>query len=754
MLESPLRASHRALLLAWLALGSPGGAAAAVLTGAVTDRETGEPLSFTSVQVSGEGYRNGTVSDQGGRFTLGGLAAGTYTLQFFYVGYADRRDTVTVAAGDTLRLAVRLEAEGFAVAPVTVVAEKMEEAAAPVGFLDLDVDRLTLLPGAIESDPIRTLQLLPGIQAASDISSGLYVRGGGPDQTLILLDDVILYNPSHAFGLFSTFNADAIDGIALYKGAYPAEYTGRLGAVLDVTGKTGERRGFAGKAGLSSISGRMLLEGPVGSGSYMVSGRRTYLDPLLDVLRRSEPQIPGYYFYDLNGAATQSVGGGVLTVSGYWGRDDLLFDLSPESRINLDWGNRTLSARYSRFLDETVLAQLTASTSEYESITDAVIFNTPVFTRNLLRDFSLRADLDAETGERNRVRAGVQGSLYRFTFDQVFNRESEIDFREEPFDLTAYAEDAWESGDRRTSLRAGLRARYFSSGDRFLLEPRISAIRRLSERVRLKAGAGLYHQYLQLVTTEGFSAGDFYAPVDATTEPGRSLQGVLGVSWVMSRDYQVSAEVYYTDLDNLLVFDDNVTREQQEAYTTDDLFVTGGHGHAAGLELFLEKRRGALRGWAGYTLGRTRRTFAEINEGRSFPPKYDRRHDLNLAATYEAGPWTASGSFVFATGQAYTPAVARYVVRDPALGDRDEGGFVLAGERNSARLLPYHRLDVSLSRKFRLFDLDATWFVQVFNLYSRRNEWFVQFDSEDPANEPEVVRQLPVIPSLGVSLEF
>jgi hypothetical protein len=255
------------------------------------------------------------------------------------------------------------------------------------------------------------------------------------------------------------------------------------------------------------------------------------------------------------------------------------------------------------------------------------------------------------------------------------------------------------------------------------------------------------------VATEVFSAGDFYFPVDETANPGRSWQAVAGVVWDPSIDYQLSVEAYYTGLDRLLVFDNNIPFEIEDI-TADDIFITDGEGYATGIEIFLQKRTGDLRGWIGYTLGWTRRKFDELNAGKVFPPKYDRRHDLSFVMTLDRGAWTYSTSFVYGTGQAYTPASGRYSIRDPAIDSEQDGGFVFPGERNSARLLPYHRLDVGVSKDFSLFGIKAEWFIQVFNLYSRRNEWFVEFDSDDPVNEPTVVKQLPVIPSLGVNFAF
>ena len=253
------------------------------------------------------------------------------------------------------------------------------------------------------------------------------------------------------------------------------------------------------------------------------------------------------------------------------------------------------------------------------------------------------------------------------------------------------------------------------------------------------------------IRDRGFSGGDFWVPLDKTVKPGRALQTVLGAEWEPSRRYQLTAELYYNDLDDLVLLDNNIAADSQDT-SSDDIFKSGGHGHATGIELFAQRRTGALTGWIGYTLGRTRRTFPELNDGESFPPKYDRRHDIKVVATYRRDPWRYGANFVYATGQAFTPASARYTLRSPATSSVED--YVLPAARNSARLLPYHRLDVSLRRSFSPWGSGAEWYLQISNLYSRRNEWFVQYDTDDPATEPKVIKQLPILPTFGIQFEF
>ncbi len=283
------------------------------------------------------------------------------------------------------------------------------------------------------------------------------------------------------------------------------------------------------------------------------------------------------------------------------------------------------------------------------------------------------------------------------------------------------------------------------------MEPRLSGVRPLTPELRLKFGAGIYHQYLQLVATEGFSAGDFYVPIDETALPSRSWQSVLGLDWTPVPRYRVVVEGYYTGLSALVTLDNNSPPEPS-GLTAQDIFITGGRGHQSGVEFFVERRIGAVTGWVGYTLGWTRRTFDEINGGKTYPPKYDRRHDFNAVAQYRRGKWKFGANAVYASGQAFTPASAQWALRDAITGTFKPQ--VLAAERNSSRLLPYHRLDVSAARSFGLFGHPVEFYIQVFNLYSRRNDWFVQYNIENSIVDPVIVRQLPVIPSIGFNFEF
>ena len=744
------RSGLRMLAAVWLL--AAGAAQAATLSGFVTDADSGESLPLASIVLTQ--VQLGAASNSSGYYAVKEVPAGTYEVVISYIGYKSWRDTLGFSDRD-VRLDVALQVESVDLEEIVIRAERSEELeqATQSSFIALQVEPLQQMPAIGEADLLRSLQLLPGIQSASDISSGLYVRGGGPDQTAILLDHIPLYNPSHLFGFFSTFNPDAIKDVQLYKGAYPAAYGRTLGAVLDVSNREGNRQRFSSRGGISLIASRLLAEGPVGQGSWMLAGRRTYLEPVLSAIRSRGVDIPlNYYFYDFNGKVNQRWGDDTFTVSTYWGQDDLRADIEDENEsfVDLRWGNRALTARWTRVFSPTLFGHFMAAGSWYENTLLFSFFDTPFGVANSIRDWSLKGDVDYFANRNHTLTLGFLATLFEFDYSQSFNQQEQSDLYQRSVLVSAYVQDEWQAGPT-TRLRLGGRGTYFSVGDRLHFTPRMSLSHALSDKIRIKAAGGMYRQYLQLVTTEAFSGGDFWMPLDSSVEPGRSYQGVVGTEWDPSRRYQLSVEAYYTDLANLVVLDNAVAADSDDT-RSDDIFKSGGSGWASGVEVFLQQRTGALTGWIGYTLGWTRRTFPELNGGRTFPPKYDRRHDLSFVVSYQAGKWRLGSNLVYATGQAFTPASARYSLREPTT--RSVKDYVLPAERNSARLLPYHRLDASASREFGLWGLDVEFYLQIFNLYSRRNEWFVQFNTKNPETEPEVVKQLPIVPTLGFNFSF
>lgn len=739
--------------------------AASTLSGFVSSRDDGERLPHATVALSDLNLATQTNAD--GYYALTGVPAGRHLLTAFYVGHEVFRDSVDVIEAQDLRFDISMASEAIQLQETVVSAESgliEDELRQLPSVVTMPMANLQQLPAMGETDLLRALHMLPGVQAASDMSSGLYVRGGGPDQTGILLDQVRLYNPSHAFGFFSTFNPDAIKDVTFYKGAYPARYGGSLGAVLDVQNRDGNRNEFATRGGVSLISSRLVTEGPIGNGSWMLAGRRTYIDPVLKAIQGADDELDGlgYYFYDLNARInTQITPNDNLTISAYGGDDDLdvaVADGTDSLAFNLRWGNRALTGRWTHVFSPELFGRLIALYSTYDSDISVDFLGTPIAIHNRVRDLTFKGDVDYFASPEHTIRSGVDLTLFRFDYGFQFD-QYEDNLLIEPFLLSVYTQDEWQISPL-TEARLGLRGSYYEEGSRWALNPRASISHLLQDNVRVKLAGGRYQQFLQLVSAEGFSGGDSWVPLDETVEPGRSWQIVSGIEWDTSPGTRLSSEVYYTDLANLVVLDDEA-EENREQSTSEDVFKTGGTGYATGWEVFAEKRDGRLRGWLGYTLGWTRRTFPEVDEGREFPPKYDRRHDVSATATYRFAPvcatcgrWSLNFNFVYGTGQAFTPAAARYTLRDPATNQPVDR--LLGARRNTARLLPYHRLDIGVRRTLKLFGdgVDAEVYLQIFNFYNRRNEWFIEYNPEDPNDKPNVVNQMPVLPTFGFDFRF
>jgi len=734
------------------------------LSGFVRDRSDGERLPNAAVAIAVADRELGALTNSEGYYAIPAIPPGTWVVTASYIGYTTHQDTLALTAGQALRWDIELNRQALELGEVVVEAEATateSDVNQRPSVVAMPVADLQQMAAMAEPDLLRSLQLLPGVQAASDFSSGLYVRGGGPDQTAILLDQMRLYNPSHAFGFFSTFNPDAIKNVTLYKGTYPAQYGGSLSAVLDVQNRDGNRRDFSTRGGVSLITSRLMSEGPLGQGSWMVAGRRTYIDPVLRAVRRSTDDLNGlgYWFYDVNAKVNTQLGpNDNLMLSAYGGNDHLDISASAGSArsdstntlsFGNNWGNGALTGRWTHVFSPALFGRVMALYSRYQSDITLNLFGTPIAVRNRVREVSVQGDLDYFASAAHTLRAGVGVTFFRFDYGVRFD-QYENDQLVRPYLISAYLQDDWQVTPL-TEARLGLRGTYYEEGGHLSLNPRFSLSRVLGEGWRVKLAGGSYRQYLQLVSSEGFSGGDLWLPLDETVEPGRSYQGVAGLEWEPSNRYRLSLETYYTDLANLVVLDEE-REENYEPETSEDVFKTGGTGYATGVELFAEKRLGRLTGWLGYTLGWTRRAFPDIDGGQTFPPKYDRRHDVSLTAAYRLDRWTWTANFSYGTGQAYTPPAARYTLRDPA-SDRPIDRL-LAARRNTARLLPYHRLDVGVRWAFGLFGADVEFYLQIFNAYNRRNEWFVQYDPEDATEQPIVVKMLPIVPTFGFDFRF
>lgn len=723
----------------------------AVINGYVTEAGTGEAIWGANIII--EGTSIGTSTNSSGFYTLSRIQPGSYTLKFSFVGFTDVRREVTLEAGQRLRFDIELSEEGVTMDEVVIQSESFdEEERRSIGVATVQTQLIKSLPAVLQADVFRSVQLLPGIKAASDFSSGLYIRGGGPDQTLILLDNTTVYNPTHFFGFFSTFNPDAIRDVRVYKGGFPAEYGGRIGSVVDIYNRDGNRFETKGALSIGLLSSRAFIEGPYSRGSYMLAVRRSTLEPVLWALQGSVDNIPqSFYFFDINSKLNFDAGKrDRFSLSFYSGMDKVVFPAADDLLLNLEYGNITGSFTWRRIINDELFSTITLTGSRYFNYPSFELASTKIERSNTVTDFSIKSDLEWSPGQTHTVKAGIWAGNILFKLSTSFDGLVTQTPRIQSQYFTAYVQDRIRLTER-LSFTGGLRANYYTSGEYLSFEPRTQLDYRLRPNLRLQMAYGRYYQYLTLITNEAFSGFDTWLLTDNGVPPAYGDQFVGGVKWQPVQGYNVEFELFYRTMERLFEFDPRVADTAGLDYA--ELFRFGS-GFAYGAEILLQRTVGRLNGFIGYTWGTTRRKFPGFNDDGFYPPKYDRIHDLNIVLNYDlSSRWRATAVFNYATGQAYTEPLGQTVIDNP-FGTRSDVPLVV-GRVNASRLPAYHRLDVSFSYFSTFFGIgESELQLQVINAYSRRNIWFYQFDLDRNPPRRLDVRMLPVIPSITYTVNF
>ena len=731
----------------------------ASVNGYITDSESGETLISANIALLE--LNRGTSANTSGYYSITNLPPGTYTLVASYIGYRQYEREIDLTAGETLRVDIEMIPEGVELETVVVESEVEREEQRNIGTAQITTDLIKDLPPVIEPDVFRSIQLLPGVKAANDFSSGLYVRGGSPDQTLILLDETTVYNPSHFFGFFSTFNPDAVKDVRLYKGGYPANYGGRLGSVLTVFNKDGNRNETRGSVSLGLLASRISAEGPTGFGSWMLAFRRSTLEPALAVLRNTTDNVPDkFYFYDINGKINfDASDNDRLSLAFYTGTDNVLFPFGEDASIGLNYGNRTVSGQWRKILSDKLFLKTTATGSRYFNNPQFSIGGTPFERDNNVYDISLKSDLEYIPNEKHTVSTGFWAGNLILKFNDSFDNQETFANRIQSRYASFYIQDEWRPHDRWI-FNGGVRFNRFSEGDYFKAAPRLSAEYRPNSSIRLQAAYGRYYQFLTLITNEAFSGFDLWLTTDDGVPPAFGDQFVVGAKTIPFEGYGLDVEFYYRTMRNLFELDPFTSDAAGLDYS--DLFRFG-EGYAFGAELFFEKQVGRLTGFIGYTFGVTRRKYPNFNTditssnpaARFYPPKYDRLHDSNIVMNYRLSDrWSTSAVFSYGSGQAYTEPLGRTEFPGIPWGNMDREAFTV-GRLNASRLPAYHRLDVAFSRAGNFFGMgEAEWRFQIINLYSRRNTWFYNYDfDENPVDRTEVTL-LPILPSVSYTVNF
>ncbi len=761
------------------------------ISGFIKDSLNGETLIGATVVVSGK--TKGINSNQYGFFSLT-LEAGDYVFACSYIGYQPKLFALKLDGNQQINIELLPKTT---LAEEVIVSTKKRDANvknAQMGKFVLPIEVIKNVPAFLgEVDLLKTIQLLPGIRNAGEGSAGLYVRGGGPDQNLILLDDAPVYNTGHLFGFFSIFNSDAIKNVTLIKGGMPAQYGGRLSSVIDIAMKEGNNQKFQVEGGLGLIASRLSVQGPIkkDKASFIVSARRTYVDALTKPFIKKTSQFygSGYYFYDLNAKVNYRFSEkDRLYLSGYFGRDVFDFVNGKQSlNVNIPWGNATGTLRWNHVFNKRLFGNTTAVYNDYNFTFKAAQNNFEVKLASGIRDLSIKQDFDLYPFTGHKIKFGGLYTYHKFTPSVVSGKQDSVVFTPNNAqvkyanEVALYIQDDWEINDK-LKINAGLRYSGFqqigaykiyrtdANGNRLDstvfkrgqsvknyggFEPRATLRYALNDETSLKASYTRNYQYIHLVSNSGTTLPtDIWVPSTYRVKPQISSLYAAGFfKNFKDNTFETSVELYYKQMQNQI--------EYQEGYTPNTLedtetFFTFGKGWSYGAEFFVNKAKGKLTGWVGYTLSWTWRQFDRLNFGNRYPAKYDRRHDLSVVGAYELNKkWKFSAAFVYGSGNATTLPQRFYLVNG-----------ILTQEYsriNRYRLPAYHRLDLSAiltpkknaNRKWK-----GEWVFSIYNTYSRQNPYFIYFDQDGSALngtlkvQAKQVSIFPIIPAVTWNFKF
>lgn len=760
------------------------------ISGYVRDNNSGESLIGANVYI--KEINKGTTTNQYGFYSLS-FEKGEYTLVSSYIGFKEYEQKISLIKD--LKINFSLSESVLTTSEVTVIGEKSANVqSTEMGTVKLNVEKIKTIPAFFgEVDILKTIQLLPGVQSAGEGSTGFYVRGGGPDQNLILLDEANVYNASHLMGFFSVFNADAVKDINLIKGGMPANYGGRLSSVLDISMNDGNMKKHEVKGGIGLIASRLTIEGPIkkDTSSFIICGRRTYIDVLINpfVKETARAKGSGYYFYDLNAKFNYRFSDrDRIYLSGYYGRDVFNFKQKAEGLdISIPWGNGTSSLRWNHLFSDKLFMNTTAIFSNYkfEFNTKAEEVEFKMFSG--ITSYSLKSDYNYLPSIRHNVKFGLQYNYNIFVPSSATARINNTSFdtgkiiRQHAQDVSLYVNDDFDLTEK-LKISAGLRGTYFQQIGPFTryvkdenditidtltyqpwdnvqnykhLEPRFSLRYSLNMSSSIKASYTQNYQYIHLITISSQSLPtDLWVPSSDNVKPQYGVQYSLGYFKNFKNDnYETSVEVYYKEMENQIEYKDGASPMNTFGDNPDN-FYTYGIGDSYGVELFLKKKYGKTTGWVGYTWSKTTRKFEFLNNGKPFPAKYDRRHDVSFTLTHNYNEnWIFSVVWVYATGSALTLPIGRYYINGYFANEY--------GETNSYRMAPYHRLDLSVTYNVPTKKrFESSWNFSVYNAYYRYNPYFIYFSDEGSILEGSLktkamqVSLFPILPSITWNFKF
>ena len=756
-----------------------------IISGFISDSSSAEALIGANVILQETGQ--GMATDINGYYIIQDIVPGEYVLMVSYVGFRLRKENLKISDGESIKLDISLEEEVVELTQVEVTAEQIQRKSnIQPSKINLSPRMMKAAPALAEPDLFRTIQALPGVLTTSEFSTGLVIRGGNTDQNLILLDGVTVYNPSHLGGIFSNFIVDGVKEAELIKGAYNAEYGGRLSAVLNIISREGNQKKFEGKANLSLLSAQATIEGPFYKGAWVFSGRRTYFDKIF----QNVPTIPPYYFYDIQSHIYSDITSkDRISLSFYNGVDDLLFDTFG---LAGRWGNRTVSAQYRRVFSEKLIGNFLYANSLF--FTEFGLGGSNgLNSDNQIDDATVAANFSWFKSSESTIKFGAQLKNLGFLYTNTFGDSLQFKIETKPKEFASYAKLKY-SPSEKFIFEPGIRINLYNVySDSIFPDLRLGMKYLLTDDRYINFSLGNYHQFIATFQDDyNPTILDQWIAVDNSVAPAKSSQIVLGYEEYINDLYKLQVEGYYKDIKNLFTFEESrATTDEAVSDSALSDIVTPSNGYAYGLELFAQKMSGRLSGWLAYTFSVSRKSMNSIfyDKNEEYYNSWDRTHSFSALGNYLINnKWDMNWKLSLQSGQAYTPIIGYYNQILP--GSPDEVFRTIPGTRNSARYSPYSRLDLGIVYHTKIFGSKMDVYIQIINVFNKKNtfrksysvgsiynvidddgDWDEEEHDTNGNGEPDVgevnvdekdegrlqvnnISLFPIIPTIGFSWEF
>jgi hypothetical protein len=759
------------------------------INGYISDQATGERL--INANVYDAKTMQGSISNTYGFFSLT-LPSGDINLMASFLGYEPQKIKFSLQKDTTINFYLKVKTDELK--QITVygsggIQNKIESS--QMSTVELSSQKIKNIPVILgEADVLKAIQLLPGVQSGTDGTSSIYVRGGGSDQNLFLLDGVPIYNAGHLLGFFSVFNPDAIKTVKLYKGGFPARFGGRLSSVVDVTMKDGNMKEIKGDFSIGLIASKLMLEGPITKDktSFMISARRTYLDILAKPLLMAEDTKGGAFFHDYNLKINHIFSNrSRLYFSSYFGKDKAFLkedynytDCTDNEDFDLSWGNIISSIRWNYMINNRLFSNTTLTYSHYQfnickddtyyeydennnvNFKDINYYN----YKSGIRDLAAKIDFDYFPSPTHSIKFGGDYTCHYFTPGATHKKSDYGDSSTSEIDTTygnnniyahewsAYIEDDFTVGEK-LKINAGIHFSLFNveSTNYFRTQPRLSIRYKASDTWSLKASYSRMAQHVHLLTTSGISLPtDLWVPITKDSDPPISDQVALGTAINLPHNLTLTIEGFYKNMQNLIEYKDGASFSGSSESWEDK--VEQGKGWSYGGEFLLEKTVGKTTGWLGYTLAWNNRKFDNINNGKVFPAKYDRRHDISLVMNHKfSDKFDIGATWVYGTGNAVTMAYSEYQLAN-IQGYTNSENIDNYKSRNNYRMPATHHLDIGINFHKQKKKGIRTWNISVYNVYNRQNPFYMYWDSKETETKLKQVCILPIIPSVSYSYKF